>query len=118
MEENQLALAEKIKKIRKEKGMSQAELAKKIGINIRMISLYESGKSTPSMETIQKLASLFGVTTDYLCYEGPMNYESMDIKDKSLIPVFEEIDRMNEKEKEVIKFFVEAVAFKRRTKEK
>jgi len=113
-----LAIAEKIKKIRKEKGMSQAGLAKKIGVNTRMISLYESGKSTPSMETVQKLAGLFGVTADYLFHEGPVDYESMDIKDKSLIPVFEEIDQMNEKEKEAIKVFVEAVAFKRKNKEK
>lgn len=113
-----MTIAEKIKKMRTEKGMSQADLAKKIGVNTRMISLYESGKSNPSMETARKIADLFGVTTDYLFHEGPVNYGSMEIKDKSLIPVFEEIDQMNEKEKEAIKVFVEAVSFKRKHKGK
>lgn len=113
-----MAIAEKIKKIRTERKMSQADLAKKIGVNARMISLYESGKSIPSMETVQKLAALFGVTTDYLFHDGPVDYEGMEIKDKSLIPVFEEIDQMNEREKEAIKVFVEAVSFKRKNEGK
>lgn len=64
------------------------------------------------------MAGLFGVTADYLFHEGPVDYEGMEIKDKSLILVFEEIDQMNEKEKEAIKVFVEAVSFKRKNKGK
>ena len=111
-----MTLGDKIRSLRKEKGWSQSKLAQKLEINIRNISLYESGKSTPSTETIQKLSTLFGVSTDYLFNDEPENLASIGIKDKTLIPLFEEIDRMPEKEKDVIRTFVEAVAFKRKVK--
>jgi transcriptional regulator with XRE-family HTH domain len=114
--EKQMTIGEKIRKLRKEKGWSQNQLAQKIDINTRNISLYESGKATPSSETVQKLANLFNVSTDYLFNDEPENIASMGIKDKSLISLFEEIDKMTEDEKNAIRIFVEAIAFKRKVK--
>jgi len=49
--------AEKVRKLRKEKKMSQVELAQAIGVTSRTIQFYESGKSYPRYrETYQKLA--------------------------------------------------------------
>jgi transcriptional regulator with XRE-family HTH domain len=114
--EKQMTIGEKIRKLRKEKGWSQNQLAQKIDINTRNISLYESGKATPSSETVQKLANLFNVSTDYLFNNEPENIASMGIKDKSLISLFEEIDKMTEDEKNAVRIFVEAIAFKRKVK--
>lgn len=111
-----MTIDEKIRQLRKEKGWSQAKLAQKLDINTRNISLYESGKSIPSSDTVHKLAALFNVSIDYLFNDEPQNLGSVGIKDKSLVNLFEEIDKMDEKEKEAIRVFVEAIAFKRKVK--
>jgi transcriptional regulator with XRE-family HTH domain len=45
-----------IKKIRKEKGLTQSQLGKKCGIDEANIRKYENGKLTPKTETLQKIA--------------------------------------------------------------
>lgn len=56
----------KIAELRKEQGLNQKELAKKIGVSRSALSLYEIDRREPDLETVKKIASLFGVTTDYL----------------------------------------------------
>lgn len=55
-----------IKKLRKEKHMTQEELANRVGVSKAMISAYETEIRYPSYDVLIKLASVFGVTTDYL----------------------------------------------------
>lgn len=59
---NYLRIAEERKKL----GLSQEELANKLKISQKSISKYECGVRRPSYETLLAMASLFGVTTDYL----------------------------------------------------
>lgn len=56
----------KLKDLREEAGMTQKQLAEKIGNSQRNISNWESGNSQPDLETVVRLADLFGVTTDEL----------------------------------------------------
>jgi transcriptional regulator with XRE-family HTH domain len=53
-------LSEKIKTLRKEKNLSQAALAREVGVNTSTISSYETGKSVPSEETLKKLSAVLG----------------------------------------------------------
>ena len=57
---------ERIAEQRKKLGLSQEELARKIGVSRSALSLYEIDRREPDLETVKKIASLFGVTTDYL----------------------------------------------------
>jgi transcriptional regulator with XRE-family HTH domain len=52
--------------MRKEKGISQIELAKHLKISNQAYSLYELGKRQMNYETLCLLADYFGVSTDYL----------------------------------------------------
>ena len=52
--------AEKIKKIRKEKGITQKELAKRLGWSAAHVSQYETGTRIPKHETLVKIASALG----------------------------------------------------------
>ena len=54
----------KLKRI--EHGMSQKELAEKIGITTSMISNYETGKMEPMVPTLRKLAEVLETTFDHL----------------------------------------------------
>ncbi len=52
--------------LRKEKGMSQEDLAEYLGLSRQALSKYELGLSEPDISTLMKLSSLFEVSTDYL----------------------------------------------------
>lgn len=56
----------KIREERKIKGMTQEQLAEKIGVSTKIIVQWENEKYTPSLENLKKLRTEFGVTLDYL----------------------------------------------------
>ena len=55
-----------IASLRKEKGMTQAELAERMGITDKAVSKWERDLSCPDIATIPKLAEIFGVSADEL----------------------------------------------------
>jgi transcriptional regulator with XRE-family HTH domain len=61
-----MILADKIIHLRKKNGWSQEELAEKMNVSRQAVSKWESAQTVPDLQKILQLASLFGVTTDYL----------------------------------------------------
>lgn len=61
-----MILAEKIIKLRKKMGWSQEELAERMNVSRQAVSKWEGAQSTPDLDRILQLSSLFGVSTDYL----------------------------------------------------
>ena len=59
-------LADRIQYLRKTKGLSQEELADKVGVSRQAVSKWESEQSTPDIEKIIIMRELFEVTTDYI----------------------------------------------------
>lgn len=59
-------IANRIQTLRKRRGISQEELADKIGVSRQAVSKWESGQSFPDIEKIILLSDYFKVTTDYL----------------------------------------------------
>ena len=57
---------ERLKELRKEKHLSQVELAKELQVSQRSISSWETGFRQPDFATLETLAKYFNVTTDYL----------------------------------------------------
>lgn len=55
-----------LKKLRKEKGLSQADFAEAFGVSRGAVAMWESGKRKPGFDTLEKLADFFGVTTDFI----------------------------------------------------
>ena len=56
----------RIAALRRERGMSQAELAASIGLSPSALGMYEQGRREPSADTMVALARALGVTTDFL----------------------------------------------------
>lgn len=56
----------KLKTLRTEAGMTQKELADRLGITKSVVSYYELQERTPSPDVLIRLADIFHVTTDYL----------------------------------------------------
>lgn len=59
-------IADRIQDLRKSKGISQEELADKVGVSRQAVSKWESEQSTPDLEKIIIMSDYFGVTTDYI----------------------------------------------------
>ena len=59
-------MANRIQYLRKTKGLSQEELADKVGVSRQAVSKWESEQSTPDIEKIISMSELFEVTTDYI----------------------------------------------------
>ena len=64
-----MKLNEKIYKHRRQLGISQEELAERLGVTRQAVSKWELGASLPELDTVVALAKTFGVTTDYLLTE-------------------------------------------------
>jgi transcriptional regulator with XRE-family HTH domain len=61
-----MTLGERIKYLRKEKGITQEELAKQIGAIRGTLANWEVDAATPDKDTLVKIADFFHVSTDYL----------------------------------------------------
>ena len=59
-------MADRIRYLRKTKGISQEELVGKIGVSRQAVSKWESEQSLPYLEKIITMSDYFGVTTDYI----------------------------------------------------
>jgi transcriptional regulator with XRE-family HTH domain len=57
---------ERLKVLRKSKGMTQTELGNKINLKLRMVQYLESGEREPNLETIKLISEIFDCTTDYI----------------------------------------------------
>lgn len=55
-----------LKAERMKKGLSQLAFAKILGISQQTIGSWETGRTSPDLETLIKIASFFNVSTDYL----------------------------------------------------
>jgi len=55
-----------LKKLRLQEGLTQQQLADKLGVTKSVVSYYELQERSPSPEVLTKLASIFHVTTDSL----------------------------------------------------
>lgn len=58
--------SDKLKSLRKAKGLTQLQVANRIGVTKAMISAYETCAKAPSLDVLIRLARFYGVTVDYL----------------------------------------------------
>ena len=63
-------ISEKIRTLRKSKGMSQEELAGQVNISRQAVSRWENGTALPDADNIVQLSKLLGVTTDYILIDS------------------------------------------------
>lgn len=61
-----ILLGGKLRDLRNERNLSQAQLAKRIGVTSSTVALYETGDRLPSLPRLIALSKSLGVTTDYL----------------------------------------------------
>ena len=59
-------VCEHIRELRIQRGMTQVDLAKRLGVSKSVVSSYENGIHLPPYDILIRLSMLFGVSCDYL----------------------------------------------------
>ena len=65
----------RIAALRRQAGMSQAELARQLGVSPSAVGMYEQGRREPSSDVLVQLGKIFGVSVDYLLTGTPSPQE-------------------------------------------
>jgi transcriptional regulator with XRE-family HTH domain len=104
-------LGDKLKKLRKEKTITQTKLSEKLGLSARYIAKVEIGLAKPSMEVFKKLADFFQVPIEYLVSENEevTNLAAAPIRNKELLDAFIEADKLNIEDQKLILDLVTAI---------
>lgn len=96
-----MTFGDRLKKLRKDKNVTQDELAEAIGVTINTVYRYESKNVRPRGSTLDKIANFFGVSTEYLLYgertseNGITVVPAVNVVDKNyfkLIPIYGNIE--------------------------
>lgn len=112
----EMDIAKRIKYIREKKGMSQKELITAVGLGAPMYSRIETGKSEPSLTTLEKIAKALGVKlADF--FEVDDNLEDINSFDASLMEKVKTIEALDSEEKKMVFAFVDALVGKKKLKD-
>jgi len=98
-----MGLEQRLSALRKEKKISQQELAEKAGIHPNVLGRYERGEATPSVEMAAKLANALGISLDYL--SGNTDVEL----DKTILNKVISIQKLPEEDKYCIMYSIDGL---------
>ena len=74
---NEKSVGERIARFRSEKGMTQVELAEKLGVSDKAVSKWELGGCYPDVTMLPLLADIFGVSIDFLMRGGSRRVQKL-----------------------------------------
>lgn len=102
-----MSFTQRLISLRRERNLTQQAFADATGIHVQQIKRYEAGTSQPSAEAVKKMATCFGITTDWLLFEdverGP---------DEDLRLQFEAMRQLSPEEKQVAREVLEGLLLK------
>lgn len=73
-----MTFAEKLKGVRKQAGMSQEQLAERLGVSRQAVTKWETDAGIPDIENIMAISALFGISIDELLSNGKIHREGAD----------------------------------------
>lgn len=115
MQQKQLVLdmdfPERLSSLRKEKNLTQKELAELASVHVSQVRRYESGSSQPTLDVIRKIAIALHVSADTLIFD-----EKERGPDDDLRLHFEAVSKLSGEEKETIKELLEGILLKHEAK--
>ena len=88
-----MTFSERLAKARKEKGFTQSDEAEKLNVSFQAVSLWERGETTPEIDKLVDIASLYQVSIDWLLTGKTEERVLLDFKDSLSDRLFNE-DRM------------------------
>lgn len=93
-----MSFSEKLQKLRKDKGLSQEQLAELLDVSRQAVSKWESGQTYPEIDKLIKLSDLFNVTLDELVRDrNTENNSNIEGENKESDEEDDEYDEIDEK---------------------
>ncbi len=90
----------RLKQLRMDKHLTQAQVAKRIGVTASMVSSYETDIRLPSFDVMVRIADLFGVTVDYLlCREDKRFIDISQLSDEEAAVVCNMVELLKKRSK-------------------
>lgn len=105
-------LADRIQQQRKDKGLSQSDLAKTVKIHFSNIGRYERGEAMPSADILNRIAQALDVSQDFLINGTLQDKASAQITDQELLSQFHRVEQLSPAKKALVKEFLDAFLFK------
>jgi transcriptional regulator with XRE-family HTH domain len=97
---------ERLRKVREDKGLSQAQLAEKSGLQPSAISHFELNRRSPSFDNLKRLADALSVTIDYLLGRQPQPTTAGPVADQ----LFRNFQEMSPADQAVLARMADALA--------
>ena len=105
---------ERLRQLRRQRNLSQAQLAELASVHVNHLGRYEREESQPSADALKRLADALGVSTDYL-FEGASDTAAKArFEDRELLRQFQEVEKLPDEDKTLVKSFLDALLFKRK----
>jgi transcriptional regulator with XRE-family HTH domain len=95
-------LGKRIMDLRKEKNMSQTDLANKVDLSYAQIGRYETKNVQPPAEILKKMADALDTSVDYLINGTTDEKAQASLKDAELIRYFKDMDVLPDTEKNTL----------------
>ncbi|MBL1432752.1 MAG: helix-turn-helix transcriptional regulator [Gammaproteobacteria bacterium] len=102
-----MSIQQRLIALRRDRDLTQHEMADAIGVHVNQIRRYEAGSTQPSLEVLKKIAVAMSITIDSLVFDdnerGP---------DEQLKLQFEAISHLTSDEKQIVKELLDGMIIK------
>lgn len=102
-----MSIQQRLITLRRERELTQQQMADAIGVHVNQIRRYEAGATQPSLEALKKIAVAMSVTIDSLVFD-----EDERGPDEQLRLQFEAISQLPAEEKEIVKELLDGMIIK------
>ena len=106
-----MSLAKRLIVLRKQKNLTQQQMADTLGIHVNSLKKYEAEQALPSLDALKKIAVALHVSTDFLLFEEHERGPSDD-----LALQFEAISQMPDDEQMVVREVLEGLIIKHQSR--
>ena len=111
------SFGEMLAELRKDRGMTQKDLAERLHVSVGTISNYENGAHMPDLEKLTELADLFKVTTDYLLGRAVYNvspdvFRAAALNGKPTYEVIMQIRSLTEQQQRALEVILDDMQFR------
>jgi transcriptional regulator with XRE-family HTH domain len=109
-----MSIADNIKKLREDKGLMQKEVYNEIGLKPGHYNRLEKGLVEPSIEILDKLASIYGVSLDEIVHYSNATPKAVIVEDKTASEQVRLIAQPNDKDKNTVMNIIDTMLTKQK----
>lgn len=107
-----MSIQQRLISLRRERDLTQQEMADTIGVHVNQIRRYEAAATQPSLDALKKIAVTMSISIDSLVFDDNERGPTDDLKLQ-----FEAVCRLPDDDKKAVKLLLEGVILKHQTKQ-